>query len=357
MKKIKLIVSDLHIGSGIHLPDGSRNTLEDFSEDTKFIEFIDHYGGYGYADHDVEIIVNGDMFNLLQVEVQNKLPDQITEEIAVRQMSAVINGHPEIFDALWTFCARPKNRLVFIVGNHDAVLLWSKVQSLLKSRIGPHISFYPDHYSVDGIFVAHGHLYEFIHHFNTTYFSYPLENGREVLRLPWGTLFILQFLIPLKSRRPYIDRIKPFRIYLKWAFWNDFRFFWRMIYRIIRFWLQNRFSSDQVRRIEFKLSISRISEAMNHVSLDEIAENILKNTHHRIVVFGHSHDYQYRTFGVHGEYFNTGTWTDMISLDVANLGRKVHRTYLLIEYDDQGHPKATLKRWRGIFRIEEDVRL
>jgi hypothetical protein len=176
-----------------------------------------------------------------------------------------------------------------------------------------------------------------------------------VLRLPWGSLFVLQFMIPLKRRRHYIDNVKPFRLYLKWAFWNDTRFFFRMLFRLLYFWFRNRLSRDRIRREEFRLSLTRLADAVTHKSLDDIAEEILKNTSYNLVVFGHSHEHRFRSMGRHGDYFNTGTWTDIISLDVGTLGRKNMRTYLLIEMDENEKPKATLKRWRGLFRLEEDV--
>jgi hypothetical protein len=40
---IQLVLSDFHLGKGRYLENGQVNTLEDFDEDEKFIEFLDHY--------------------------------------------------------------------------------------------------------------------------------------------------------------------------------------------------------------------------------------------------------------------------------------------------------------------------
>jgi len=41
---------------------------------------------------------------------------------------------------------------------------------------------------------------------------------------------------------------------------------------------------------------------------------------------GHSHTYDYKQIGAHGEYFNTGTWIETISLEIQTLGRSLART-------------------------------
>ena len=42
-KKIKLIVSDLHLGLGKTLEGGRLNSLEEFGFDDKFVEFLHYY--------------------------------------------------------------------------------------------------------------------------------------------------------------------------------------------------------------------------------------------------------------------------------------------------------------------------
>jgi hypothetical protein len=74
------------------------------------------------------------------------------------------------------------------------------------------------------------------------------------------------------------------------------------------------------------------------------------------VCFGHSHVYQYRQWADDMEYFNTGTWTDITSLDIASLGKITKLSYVLFEYpEDGGRPRGRLKEWHGYHRIEEDV--
>ena len=74
------------------------------------------------------------------------------------------------------------------------------------------------------------------------------------------------------------------------------------------------------------------------------------------VVFGHSHVYEYKKWGSRKEYFNTGTWTELTSLDLTSLGKITKLTYVLFEYSDaDSGPHGRLKEWRGFHRIEEDI--
>jgi UDP-2,3-diacylglucosamine pyrophosphatase LpxH len=356
-KKLKLILSDFHVGKGRYLPDGRRNIMEDFLDDEHLIEFLEYYKTGDFADVEIELIFNGDFFNMIQVDIEDTFTTRITEEISVRKMEMILAGHREMFDALAAFCNTPKKSIVFLAGNHDAAILWPDVQELLKRRISSQLTFYPDIYSFDGVMVTHGHRYEFINHFNPKQFWFEDVDKKRYMRLPWGSYFVIDYLNPLKMERPYIDKIKPFRIYLRWALVNDFRFFWKMLTQIAAFWFRNRFADDPVRRREFKLSISRLADAATHESQMEAVRRILKNTSYRFVIMGHSHGYDFRQFGQHGEYYNTGTWTETVSLDIQTLGRSLDRTYVYIDYNESGQPQPRLKRWFGAYKTEEDLRV
>ena len=43
LKKIKLVISDLHLGKGRILDDGGNNSLEEFYFGDKLVEFIHYY--------------------------------------------------------------------------------------------------------------------------------------------------------------------------------------------------------------------------------------------------------------------------------------------------------------------------
>ena len=86
------------------------------------------------------------------------------------------------------------------------------------------------------------------------------------------------------------------------------------------------------------------------------AKKILADSRVHTVIFGHTHVYEYRQWGTQKEYFNTGTWTELTSLDIVSLGKITKLTYVLLDYMDQDtRPRGRLKEWKGFHRIEEDV--
>ena len=60
VKKVKVVVSDLHLGKGRLLEKGGLNSLEEFYFGEKLVEFIHYYSTGQYKDYEVEMIINGD---------------------------------------------------------------------------------------------------------------------------------------------------------------------------------------------------------------------------------------------------------------------------------------------------------
>jgi len=360
-KKIKLIVSDFHLGEGRLLEDGSVNLMEDFIYDHKFIEFLHHYSSGDYQGYQVEMIIDGDFFNMLQLDCEGQNPARVTEKISIKIMEKIMLGHSELFDAFREFMENSRHSLAFIIGNHDQGLIWPGVQEAVKERIDSNalsterICFYPHYYSFDGIWVEHGHQCETLCCFDLKNPGIKLKGTPEpVLDLPWAGYFVIDFLLPMKKERPYIDKIKPFRAYLRWALLNDTRFALTTIIRLFVFNLKNRFSRDHHRRKKFSFNWENVKEASLHNTMERTAKNILFNTNHHTVILGHNHKVIHKQFLDEKHYFNTGTWNDITSLDVGNLGRATKLTYALIRYNED-KTSVHLKQWRGEYRVEEDV--
>ncbi len=82
--KVKLVVSDFHLGKGRYFADGTQNILEDFIYDREFSEFLDYHSTGKFAEAEVEIILNGDILNLLQMDTWGIHTHLITERSVVR---------------------------------------------------------------------------------------------------------------------------------------------------------------------------------------------------------------------------------------------------------------------------------
>jgi len=351
---IKLVVSDLHLGSGRSTQEGIRNPYEDFFFDESFAEFLEYYTSGKYSNYDVELIINGDFLNLLQADI---LKDgvTITEFDCLIMLKRIVKGHPIFFDSLRRFMHALNHHISILVGNHDQGLLFNKVELLLKSLVSPRIELYQRSKSFDGIYIEHGNNYDILNSFSTMdAIRKSADGGDSVLNIPWGSYFVLTFIHPRKKRIPYLDRIKPIRSYIRWGLLFDTRKTIIILLQMTWFYIKNRFHPDPVRRKKFHITLEFVMESFKLGSIIEVARSILKHTRYRVVIFGHTHKAMLIEF--HGkQYVNTGTWTDIVDMGIDNPGRHSRLTYALIDYETSP-PRVSLREWHGHYRIENEIR-
>jgi UDP-2,3-diacylglucosamine pyrophosphatase LpxH len=354
MKKIKVVVSDFHLGNGRYLPDGTINTLEDFVHDDKLIEFIDYYGNMG-QDTDVEIIINGDFFNMIQLMPEEIEGGIMTERAAIAKTKAIIEGHRNVFEAMNRFNRSINRRLTFVCGNHDPGLLWEGVKETIRSVVKGEVKFIDDAYRFDGVHIEHGHQVEPIFRMNNR--KYFLTRGfkEPVLNLPWGVFFVKEYLYRIKRRRPYIDKVKPFGLYIRWSLMNDF---WYGMYNLVRYFIfifVSLFSRLSLKRAGARKAIGAIGDLAHSPITDDDALEIIEREGCRTVILGHTHIVVHKNYGQEREYLNPGCWNDVTTLDLSGLGHTTRFIYVLIEYK-KGKPFARLLQWHGQHRVYDEVR-
>lgn len=147
MAKVKIIVSDLHLGAGsFDLDQG--NVLEDFIVDETFARFLHKMQEESEEQGtDLELIVNGDMIEFLQVPAMERFDPQkayppedyrsSAEEDAAKKTALVIKGHPMFFAALREFIkpANPQRKVTVVKGNHDVELYWPAVKERVRQAV------------------------------------------------------------------------------------------------------------------------------------------------------------------------------------------------------------------------------
>ncbi len=355
-KKIKLILSDLHLGRGRLLADGSMNTLEEFYFSDKLVEFIQYYSSGAFRESDVEIIFNGDFLNFLQVDYRGHFLTSITESISVEVLKSIIGGHLQVFKAMGEFLANPFRKITYVIGNHDQSMMFQGCRDYLDQIVGYPLQYKNIVYFVDGIHVEHGHMHEAANRVDPRKFFLKQGLPEPILNLPFGSHFFIELVLKVKEKYPHVDKIRPFDAMIKWAFFNEpkmlikaFGLLFKYLYSII-------FSNDT----RYKWSIKKLTriffDSAIFPDLTVSAKKILNDERIHSVVFGHTHVYEYKKWGSRKEYFNTGTWTELTSLDVTSLGKITKLTYVMFEYADiDSDPHGRLKEWRGFHRIEEDV--
>ncbi|MCM2276624.1 MAG: hypothetical protein NDJ89_00935 [Oligoflexia bacterium] len=371
--KIKLVISDFHLSRGKWLRDGRRNPLEDFHQDERFRELLEYYSTGEYADCDVELIVNGDFFDPLAVvplgernrtDAALEYPLEVMEPSAVNKIRTICAGHPVSIEAMKEFLGRGK-RIVLRWGNHDAALLWPKVQEALREILAPpapeQLVFQQEPYVFDRICVDHGHQFEALNSFDeeNLYIDRKTRHGvKRIQALPFGSFFVLGFLNRIKLERHFINQVHPFRNYLRLSLLLDPVYFLTNGLRAMWFFFKMRFLTHPRRFASFRKTLLLVAEAFHRPSLERIAEEILTGLDSGdrpfdTLILGHNHQAAIRLFEGGKQYINTGTWIPITSLDMATLGHRILRTYALIEYLE-GKPRCSLKVWNGRPRITDD---
>lgn len=370
---IKLVISDFHLSQGQKLPNGTRNPLEDFREDQKFSELLDHYSTGSYATEDVELVINGDFMDPLAVmpasimgqkRFRVEYPKEVLEENAVEKFKIIIRGHPVSFDALKRFLKRGK-RITYRWGNHDVAILWPRVQALLRAELEPphaeQLVFQKERYIFDRVCIDHGHQYEVINHFDpdNIFIERDTPSGkRMILNLPFGSFFVLGFFNRIKLTHPYVYMVQPLRTYLKIAAIFNPVFFLSNGFRVFWFFIKMRFVTHPMRFARVRKTLLIVKELFRRPSLEREAEKELTGSGSEMLpydtlIMGHDHQAKFRVFPGGKQYVNTGTWTPITSLQMSSLGHRVLRTYALIEYVD-GRAVTSLRVWNGRQQESED---
>lgn len=355
-RKMKLLVSDLHLGRGRVLEDGRLNSFEEFYFAEKLVEFIQYYSTGAFRDYDVEIIINGDFLNFLQVDYKSHFLTTITESIAVDILKAILRGHESVFKAMGEFLSQPYRKITYVIGNHDQPMMFQGCRDYLDQFIGKPLQYKNIVYLVDGIHVEHGHMHEAVNRVDPRKLFIKQGLLEPILNLPLGSHFFIEYVMRVKERYPHIDKIRPFGMMMKWVLFSEpkvlivmFGLFFKYFYRIL-------VSPDKKYNWSFRKVVRTFLSTSLMPDLSQSARKILSDDRVHSVVFGHTHVYEYKKWGSKKEYFNTGTWTEITSLDLNSLGKITKLTYVVFDYaDGDQEPHGRLKEWKGFHRIEEDV--
>lgn len=196
----RLIVSDLHVGSG--------DRLDDFHADDVFEAFV---RSYALGPEPTELILAGDTFEFLQVRLPDLSDYEWSGAAAARRLGVILAAHPRVIGALRDFVARPTNQLTLLIGNHDFELHYADAKALLRQSLGlaedtPRLRFGIS-YDGGGLSVVHGNQFDRWNRFvRFEGVSHPFEVVR-------GTRVVKDVINALEDDpldiAPQIDNVKP----------------------------------------------------------------------------------------------------------------------------------------------------
>ncbi|MDO8549713.1 MAG: metallophosphoesterase, partial [Ignavibacteria bacterium] len=244
-----LVISDLHMTSGKDPLTGVWAATEDFFWDNDFKRFIQFYQN----DSPSLLIINGDLFDFLQVlvfpndeekikynispkEINYKYGLRTSENASVFQVDKIFEGHPEFFKALTSFISKG-NYVKILKGNHDIQLFWPKVQEQIisnlehlaeeenKKMIRSNLEFLPWFFYIPGkLYIEHGNQYEYTTSFRNflyPYLPFEYEDAGKQIELDLSSFLIRYFSNKMESVNPLSDNIRPLSKYLG-EFWKNY---------------------------------------------------------------------------------------------------------------------------------------
>jgi UDP-2,3-diacylglucosamine pyrophosphatase LpxH len=323
-----------------------------------------------YQEREVELIINGDFLDLLAVPFVPYFDDEYwSETAALEKLKIIVSAHMGVFDALRNFLTFPQNKLVYIIGNHDAELIFESLRNYImdlfpevdrhkfKILLNTEDVYIPE----EGIVLKHGHEYELAHHFSpTTNIATDIE-GKKYFIPPWGSYYVTRVINKFKEGRDYINAVRPinkfmingiiydFLYTLRFAFAN---FYYFMMVRFVMIFKQNKGFFEVLENVRKEIHLFQNYEAVTE-------EFVTKNEDVHALIVGHTHDPIYREYDDGSVFINTGTWTKMYNLDFGKNFYGARLTFAKVDVKEKveasegvvverfDHLDISLNEWRG----------
>ncbi|MGH9219161.1 MAG: metallophosphoesterase [Vicinamibacterales bacterium] len=208
-----VVIGDLHMGPGRD-SGGAWHAVEDFRWRDEFIRFLDALSAAG---GNVDLVINGDLFELLQSPDAPCTGDGIvgcTDNEALQRLVIVTKAHTTELVAVGKFAAAGSNRVYIIPGDHDAALLIARVwQRALAAFAAPAdrvmLVSSGSWRSGDGrVHIEHGHQLPLSANRFSRWPTPSITNaGRTFVERPWGEQAIVPFYDRVEARYPIVDNI------------------------------------------------------------------------------------------------------------------------------------------------------
>ncbi|MBC77030.1 MAG: hypothetical protein CME64_13535 [Halobacteriovoraceae bacterium] len=324
-KRVILSISDLHLGAGEEIK-GRKNSLEDFHSDEELVQFFEYYSSGEYQNKEVEIVINGDFLDLLAVPYVAYFDDEYwSERACLEKLELIIKGHPEVWESMNEFLSCKNKKIVYIIGNHDAELVFDSLKERFlqefdeENRKKITISNEIDTYNpAPGVYFRHGHQYETAHAFDPEDSIITSKEGEKYFIPSWGSYYVTHIINRYKQERFHINIVRPFKSMLIHGLIYDTFF-------TLRFMIANFYYFMMVRFLHYyrlRLGWRRVLEdCLKELTLFQDYETITRsffqeNEEAKVLIVGHTHAPVYREFIDKTVFINTGTWQKMVSLSL-----------------------------------------
>ena len=296
--RLVVCISDVEMGAG--------GVLDDFPHSAFLGELLRRYAAPPFERLAVDIVFNGDTFDLLKTSVDGSYPVRVTAEVAQAKMQRVIDAHPAFFDGVAELLSSGERRVFFVTGNHDPELVFPEVQEQIRERVarsgGPAERVYFPGFAlaIGDLLIEHGSQAD-------PMFRVPPQEpflshrGRRLLRLPWGSVALLEAAMPMQRHLHWADRLKPRSLVFEllpelrevlvsafWTYWT--RDYWRGL-----------FEGDPVKQVDwtlFREVVYRFGSLDPDLTLSDVhLRRLRKDDRWRVRSIGHHHQAQWVSHG------------------------------------------------------------
>jgi UDP-2,3-diacylglucosamine pyrophosphatase LpxH len=231
--RLIVIFSDVEMGSG--------GETDDFPHSGFLARLLLSYLQKPSVPYPIDFVFNGDTFDLVKTPYCGAYPHHITKDVAVNKMTAVASAHPEFFGALCEVLEHPgrENAVHFIVGNHDAELLFPDVQQVVRGLCKNNVTVHFPGFelALGPVHVEHGSQSDPLFRIDPER-PFINANGQQLLNISWTTVALLDVFMPLHPLFHFHNRLRPRNLLIErvpeikellmakaWRYWTDN--FWR----------------------------------------------------------------------------------------------------------------------------------
>ena len=303
------------------------------------MEFLEYYSKGSYLNRPVELVINGDFFDFLAIPFVPYFDDEFwSEDAALDKLKIILKAHPQVIKAIDQFLSQKNKKIVYIIGNHDAELLFEKVQKhFIKSLSEPsraHFSFYTggEYLPVEGVVIKHGHEYEVAHRFDNHNSIVESSEGRKYFIPPWGSYYVTRVVNKFKKERTYINQLHPIQAFIIYGLIFDTLFTLRFLVAHVYYFVMVRFLYVYQSNKTFKdVFHSIVTELELFHDSKELAKTFFKKNKAKALIIGHTHKPIFHTYEDGSVLVNTGTWMKMVNLEFFNNKPEINLTYCQIE--------------------------
>ncbi len=322
-----VVFSDIEMGCG--------TPTDDFPHTDWLAELFLSYNRGEWTARPVDLVLNGDTFDLLKTSINGSYPHLVDSAVAVAKMKRILAAHRPFFAGLRAFLDHPAapRRVFFTVGNHDFELLFPQIRQMIREAVGrgaDRIHFPGLSVDLGDVHIEHGSQADPLFRLEPEH-PFIHWQGRSILNLPWGAVALLDVAMPLHDVLYPCDRARPRTSVLTmlpelrnlmleryWHYWT-------------RDWLGSWWSaSDPVKGLSWQLFrqvAARLQSGDASIQLDPRLETEIAEGPQRLTVLGHLHDASWRSQGAR-KVLRTGCMRDEFLVeDDGRVGRVLPKVY------------------------------